>query len=453
MNYRFLLAGPNRKLWLRSMANDLGRLAQGIGKNRPVDQQITGTNTIFFIEQCAVPKGRQVTYCKQEVTIRPTKAETHRVRNCAGGDRLDFPGPRSTQTASLTTIKIVINSTISTAGARFSAFDIKNFYYGTPMSRYEYMKIHLSKILDEVIDEYDLCSLANPKGWVYMRIRKGMPGLKQAGRIANHRLTKHLAPFGYRPVPWTPSLWRHDTRPISFSLVDDFGVKYVGKHHALHLLEALRHLNTVTEDWAGTLSNGLTIGWNYAARYVDISMPHYLPAVFHRFQHRAPAKHQGAPHAWTVPTYGANVQYATTPDDSPVLAPADITDIQQKVGSLLYYAVGVDPFMRVALGTIASAQSQATAHTQSACEWVINYAASNPLSIICYYASDMCLYLHSDASYLSETRVRSHAAKSFCSQLNARRSHQTSPRHSSPQWPHSHTLLHHQCRRRVCCRG
>jgi hypothetical protein len=414
MNYRFLSAGPDRELWLRSMANDLGRLAQGIGQDRPVDQRVEGTNTIFFIAPTAVPKGRQVTYCKQEATIRPTKAETHRVRNCAGGDRLDFPGPTSTQTASLTTIKILLNSTISTAGARFSAFDIKNFYYGTPMSRYEYMKLHLSKIPDEVIHEYDLRSLANPDGWVYMEIRKGMPGLKQAGRIANDRLTTHLAKFGYRPVPRTPSLWRHDTRPIAFSLVvDDFGVKYVGKQHATHLLESLRHLYTVTEDWAGTLFNGLTITWDYPAGHVDISMPNYLPAVFHRFQHPVPAQHQGAPHAWTVPTYGAKVQYATPPDPAPVLASADITDIQQKVGSLLYYAVGVDPFLRVALGTIASEQSKATKHTQAACQWVMDYAASNPLSIIRYHASDMCLYLHSDASYLSETRARSRAAGHF----------------------------------------
>jgi hypothetical protein len=282
-----------------------------------------------------------------------------------------------------------------------------------------------------------------------------MPGLKQAGRIAKDRLTKHLAPFGYRPVPRTPSLWRHDTRPISFSLVvaDDFGVKYVGKQHALHLLEALRHLYTVTEDWAGTLFNGLTIGWNYDARYVDISMPHYLPAVFHRFQHRAPAKHQGASHAWTVPTYDAKVQYAPTPDDSPVFAPADITDIQQKVGSLLYYAVGVDPFMRVALGTIASAQSQATAHTQSVCEWVMDYAASNPLSIIRYYASDMCLYLHSDASYLSETRARSRAAGHFFLSSTPVDPAKPPPRHSAPQWPDSRALLHHRCRCQICCRG
>jgi hypothetical protein len=275
-----------------------------------------------------------VTYCKQEASIRPTKAETHRVRNCAGGDRLDCPGPTSTQTASLTTTKILINSTISTPNARFSAFDIKNFYYGTPMSRFEYMKIHISKIPDEIIAEYDIASLVTADGWAYMEIRKGMPGLKQAGRIANDRLTEYLAKYGYHPVPPTPSLWSHDTRPIDFSLiVDDFGVKYVGKEHAMHLLQALRKIYTVTEDWAGTSYSGLTLRWNYDEKYVDISMPHYIPAMLHRFQHATPAKHQGAPHAWTTPTYGAKVQYANQPDDSPILPGSEITKIQQQVGT------------------------------------------------------------------------------------------------------------------------
>jgi hypothetical protein len=87
-----------------------------------------------------------------------------------------------------------------------------------------------------------------------MEIRKGMPGLKQPERIANDRLATHLATFGYRPVPLTPSLWTHDTHPVDFSLVvDNFGFKYDGKEHALHLLKALRHLYTVTEDWDDTL--------------------------------------------------------------------------------------------------------------------------------------------------------------------------------------------------------
>jgi hypothetical protein len=146
------------------MANDLGRLAQGVGANRTADQRVAGTNTIFFISKSDVPKDRKVTYCKQEATIRPNKSETHRVRNVAGGDRLDFPGPTATQTASLTTIKLLLNSTISTPGARFSAFDLKNFYYGTPMDRYEYMKLHISKIPDEILDEYSLRPLATPDG-------------------------------------------------------------------------------------------------------------------------------------------------------------------------------------------------------------------------------------------------------------------------------------------------
>jgi hypothetical protein len=107
------------------MCNDLGRLAQGFGKNKPADQRVAGTDTIFFIRKNAVPAGRQVTYMKQEATLRPNKAEVHRVRNCAGGDRLDFPGPTSTQTSSLITFKILLNSIISTPNARFCAFDIK----------------------------------------------------------------------------------------------------------------------------------------------------------------------------------------------------------------------------------------------------------------------------------------------------------------------------------------
>ena len=64
-----------------------------------------------------------------------------------------------------------------------------------------------------------------------MEIRKGMSGLKQAGRIANERLTKHLQNYFRAPCPRTPALWRHNTLPIVFILVvDDFGVKYTSKN-------------------------------------------------------------------------------------------------------------------------------------------------------------------------------------------------------------------------------
>ena len=60
-----------------------------------------------------------------------------------------------------------------------------------------------------------------------MEIRKVIPGLKQARRLASDQLTKNLARNRYAPVPHTPSLWRHHTSYLVFSLViDDFGIKY-----------------------------------------------------------------------------------------------------------------------------------------------------------------------------------------------------------------------------------
>ena len=70
-----------------------------------------------------------------------------------------------------------------------------------------------------------------------------MPGLKQSGRIANNRLKAHLAQFGFPPVPRTPALCKHATKPIVFSLVvDNFGVKYIGKENADYLIQALQKL-------------------------------------------------------------------------------------------------------------------------------------------------------------------------------------------------------------------
>ena len=85
-------------------------------------------------------------------------------------------------------------------------------------------------ILDEIIEQYNLRSLVCPNGWIYMEIRKGIPGFKQTDRIANDRLKIHLAQFRYAPVLLTPALWKHATRDITFSIVvNDFSIKYAGK--------------------------------------------------------------------------------------------------------------------------------------------------------------------------------------------------------------------------------
>jgi hypothetical protein len=107
--------------------------------------------------------------------------------------------------------------------------DIKNYYLGSPLPRFEYMKMLLSRFPEEIIQKYNLNALA-VDGWVYIEIRKGMYGLKQAVLLANQLLQTRLAPFGYYPARHTPGLWLHKIWPISFTLVvDDLTVKYVGK--------------------------------------------------------------------------------------------------------------------------------------------------------------------------------------------------------------------------------
>ena len=173
--YRALASGPKKAVWVKAYANDLGRLAQG------VNERITGANTIFFIPHRDVPSGRKVTYGKKEVSIRPNKAEKYCVQLTVGGEKLVFNGETATQCAGLATTKILLNSVVSTPGARFSVINIKNMYYGTPMSTYEYMRIRYNEIPEEIIQQYKLNNLEH-NGWVYIEIRKGMPGLKQAGK-------------------------------------------------------------------------------------------------------------------------------------------------------------------------------------------------------------------------------------------------------------------------------
>jgi hypothetical protein len=118
-----------------------------------------------------IPNGRNVTYSKIVCDYKPHKKENECVRLTVGGDRLDYSGDVATSTADITTFKILINSTLSTKDATMMMMDIKNYYIGTPLRRFEYMKMLLSRFTEEIIQKYNLNDLA-VDGWVYIEIRK-----------------------------------------------------------------------------------------------------------------------------------------------------------------------------------------------------------------------------------------------------------------------------------------
>jgi hypothetical protein len=219
-------------LWTRGFGKECGRLFQGI-------RDIPGTDTCFFIDLKNIPNDRKITYGKIVCDYKLHKKEKERVRLTVGGDRLDYSGDVATSTADITTLKILININLSTEDATMMMMDIKNYYIGTPLPRFEYMKMVLSRSPEEIIQKYNLNALA-ADGWVYIETRKGIYGLKQAGLLANQLLQTRLAPFGYYPARHTPGLWLHKTRPIYFTIVvDDVAAKYVGKQHEEHLRNAL----------------------------------------------------------------------------------------------------------------------------------------------------------------------------------------------------------------------
>ncbi len=404
-----LLNGNDKAIWWKAIGNEFGRLAQGIGT------RVISTDTIDFIAKNEVPDGRKVTYGNFVCDYRPLKSEPYRVRLTVGGDRLEYDSDAGSPAASLVETKMTLNSTISDAhrGARFMSADLKDFFLATKMAEPEYMRIPYKYFPQDVRAQYDLDSKVTSDGYIYIKIKKGMYGLKQAAVLAYDQLVEHLAPYGYYPCPQTTGIWRHTTRKTRFCLcVDDFGIKYFSKDDADHLLNALKAKYKISTDWEGKNYCGLTLDWNYAEGWVDISMPGYVKKALERLQHIAPKSPQYAPHRWTAPSYGSKIQLAPI-DDSPLLDAQGKKYVQSVTGTFGYYSRGVDPTMQPAINEIAAKQAHPTEQTKKACEMLLDYAYTYPNAKIRFVASKMILTADTDAAFLVQPDARSRYAGYF----------------------------------------
>ena len=87
------------------------------------------------------------------------------------------------------------------------------------------------------------------------------------GLIANKLLEEQLKKLGYWQSKLVPGLWKHNTRPIQFTLVvDNFGIKYTRKEDVEHLKSVIELNYTVTADWTGNRYIGITLNWDYKQR-------------------------------------------------------------------------------------------------------------------------------------------------------------------------------------------
>ena len=131
LSYKQMMRYPKeKKLWSTSLANQFGRLTNGVGGHIKIP-----TNTIKFINKNDVPNYRQkdVTYGSFVYNVRNEKAKKNITRFVVGGDRINYPGEVATTKSEMLLAKLLFKSVISTRGAKFMTTGISNFYLITPL--------------------------------------------------------------------------------------------------------------------------------------------------------------------------------------------------------------------------------------------------------------------------------------------------------------------------------
>ena len=279
LGYCQLLCHPKYKeAWAKSAANEFGHLAQGLK-----DGPFKAMDTITFISK-----------------------------------------NRGTLTVDMTLFKILVNSVVSTPGAKCFKMDIKDFYLNAPMKQPEYMHLKISEI------------------------------------IAQELLEKRLVEYAYHQSCIINGLWTHKTRPICFCLcINDFAVKYTRQEDTDNLISAIRKYYPMTVDMDATKYIGLTIKWDYENRRAHIHMPGYLQKAFTQLKHKMLTRIQNSSHPHAITCYGAKTQYIEEEDTSPPLSKEDMKFVQAVVtGTMLYYVRAIDVTNLPTLSSIATEQTK-----------------------------------------------------------------------------------------------
>jgi hypothetical protein len=134
-------------------------------------------------------------------------------------------------------------------------------------------------------------------------------------------------------------------------------------------------------------------------------MPGYIKKKLQEYNHVRSKKIQTCPYTPAPKQFGLEAQSLLLVDNSPPLNKKGIKLVQQIVGSILYYARAVDMTVLMALNTIAIKQTKETEKTMAKCMQLLDYLAYHADAKVRFYASDMIMNIHLDASYLSKGKA------------------------------------------------
>ena len=128
-------------VWTPSMANELGGLAKDDGTRMK-----TGTEEKEFIKKSQVPQGKTVPYTRVVTKLGPQKSEPERVRIKVCGNLINYPGGKCTPTTEITTIKMHLNSVVSTPEEKYICIHVHTFYLSMMIEDPNYMMIKVELV-------------------------------------------------------------------------------------------------------------------------------------------------------------------------------------------------------------------------------------------------------------------------------------------------------------------
>lgn len=218
-------------------------------------------DTLNFIPFHQVPSNKVITYTTFTCNHHSLKLEPWHIQLVVGRDKLPYSEDVGSPATDLLETKLLFNSVISDAkhGARFMSLDLKDMFLMTPMENPKYMKVPYKYFPHNICCCYDLDNLLH-RGYIYIKIKRGMYGLKQGAELAYEHLSGLLNQAGYHPILGSMGMWTHSTHQILFNLcIDDFGVKYYNKEDVHHLIDTIQQKYQCKCDWEGKHFLGFTL--------------------------------------------------------------------------------------------------------------------------------------------------------------------------------------------------
>jgi hypothetical protein len=298
-------------------------------------------------------------------------------------------------------------------GVRHCTMDIAAFFLHNRnhLPRVEHLLYPAAYLPDSYKAKY--ASYIGNDNMILFECTQAVYGMYDAGSIAGRVLAETLVAADYYEVGNQTCMWR-SKRPgeelVYFNInVDD--IDFMGLPNAGHKERLLQVLESVGYKVSHSSFDddvqhfcGYQIVHNSKTNTVMVSMPGYVDSMLKLFgmENVQVQKH---PYRFSPPAFSAK-QPPVPEDESTELNPAQITELQKKLGKLHWYC-GICYEIVTKVSKIASEQSRPTFKQLHDINHVIAYLAGRRNTALFFKPSNMQLYTESDASFASESKSKS----------------------------------------------